>query len=228
MDRQGFNEVSRLRVSDADRDTAASVISNALAEGRLTAEEHSDRLDAIYSAKTHAEIVPLLDDLPGHGPAVAPASTGQRRYRRVSRWKTALANFWRREPAIALGLYFLLAVAVASCLRLGGHLEDGNRLNSRSTWALDGSAAGLLWHAFFTWRMWLGGAMSWTISLLCSLVTVAAAASTFYQAPSLYLFGLTALSLAGVVPLFASAVLDRVVDDLSRSPRAARSPLASK
>ncbi len=58
MDPQGFNENSRLRASDADRDTAAAVINNALAEGRLTAEEHSDRLDAIYAAKTHAELVP--------------------------------------------------------------------------------------------------------------------------------------------------------------------------
>ena len=73
MDPQGFNENSRLRASDADRDRAAAVINNALAEGRLTAEEHSDRLDAIYAAKTHAELVPLLDDLPAstrraHGP----------------------------------------------------------------------------------------------------------------------------------------------------------------
>lgn len=74
MTPQGFNENSRLRASDADRDAAASVINSALAEGRLTAEEHSDRLDAIYSAKTQAELVPLLEDLPGGGTAVAPAS----------------------------------------------------------------------------------------------------------------------------------------------------------
>jgi hypothetical protein len=77
MDPQGFNVNSRLRASDADRDTAAAVINNALAEGRLTAEEHSDRLDAIYSAKTHAELVPLLDDLPGQRAALTPAVTGQ-------------------------------------------------------------------------------------------------------------------------------------------------------
>ena len=64
MDPQGFNENSRLRASDADRDMAAAVINNALAEGRLTPQEHSDRLDAVFSAKTHAELVPLLDDLP--------------------------------------------------------------------------------------------------------------------------------------------------------------------
>ncbi len=64
MDPQGFNENSRLRASDADRDSAAAVINNALAEGRLTAEEHSERLDVIYAAKTHADLVPVLDDLP--------------------------------------------------------------------------------------------------------------------------------------------------------------------
>jgi hypothetical protein len=74
MDPQGFNEISRLRASDADRDRAASVLSNAMAEGRLTAEEHSDRLDAIYAAKTHADIVPLLDDL-GAGSVAVPAGS---------------------------------------------------------------------------------------------------------------------------------------------------------
>jgi hypothetical protein len=73
MTPQGFNENSRLRASDADRDRAASVINNALAEGRLTAEEHSERLDAIYAAKTHGELVPVLDDLPAAGTAAAPA-----------------------------------------------------------------------------------------------------------------------------------------------------------
>ena len=68
MDPQDFNENSRLRASDADRDSAAAVINNALAEGRLTAEEHSDRLDTIYAAKTHADLVPVLEDLPqSHG-----------------------------------------------------------------------------------------------------------------------------------------------------------------
>jgi len=64
VDPQDFNANSRLRASDADRDSAAAVVNNALAEGRLTPEEHSVRLDAIFGAKTHAELVPLLDDLP--------------------------------------------------------------------------------------------------------------------------------------------------------------------
>jgi hypothetical protein len=64
VDPHDFNANSRLRASDTDRDHAASVVNAALAEGRLTPEEHSERLDAIFGAKTHAELVPLLDDLP--------------------------------------------------------------------------------------------------------------------------------------------------------------------
>jgi hypothetical protein len=72
MDAQPFGDNPRLRASDGDRDRAASVLGGAMAEGRLTAQEHSERLDALYAAKTHAEIAPLLADLPGR-PAPAPA-----------------------------------------------------------------------------------------------------------------------------------------------------------
>ncbi len=62
-----------MRISDADRDRAASVLGNALAEGRLSADEHSERLDAIFAAKTHADIAPLVSDLPGAAAALEAA-----------------------------------------------------------------------------------------------------------------------------------------------------------
>jgi Domain of unknown function (DUF1707) len=55
MGPQGFNTNSRLRASGADRDRAASVRNEALAEGRLTPEEHSERLDPSYAAKTQPQ-----------------------------------------------------------------------------------------------------------------------------------------------------------------------------
>jgi hypothetical protein len=73
MTPESFNTNSRLRASDADRDRAASVLSEAMAQGRLTAAEHSERLDALYAAKTHADIVPVIDDLPGTAAAIAPS-----------------------------------------------------------------------------------------------------------------------------------------------------------
>jgi hypothetical protein len=80
MDPQAFNSNSRLRASDADRDRAASVLNEALAEGRLTAEEHSERLDSIYAAKTQADLVQVLDDLPAAAPVPAPGTGPERSY----------------------------------------------------------------------------------------------------------------------------------------------------
>lgn len=77
---QDPNEISRLRISDADRDRAASFLGDALAEGRLTAQEHSERLDAVLAARTHADIVPVVSDLPGAAalarPSGAPTPSG--------------------------------------------------------------------------------------------------------------------------------------------------------
>ncbi|MFP1629206.1 DUF1707 domain-containing protein [Streptomyces sp. 5K101] len=56
-----------LRASDADRDRFADILRDALAEGRLDAEEHSERIDAVYRAKTLGELEPLVADLPATG-----------------------------------------------------------------------------------------------------------------------------------------------------------------
>jgi hypothetical protein len=56
-----------MRASDADRDRVADQLREAMAEGRLTAEEHAERLDAVYQAKTYAELAPIVHDLPATG-----------------------------------------------------------------------------------------------------------------------------------------------------------------
>ncbi|TDD63139.1 DUF1707 and DUF2154 domain-containing protein [Actinomadura darangshiensis] len=53
-----------MRASDADRDEVADRLREALAEGRITPEEHAERIDAVYSAKTYADLEPVLSDLP--------------------------------------------------------------------------------------------------------------------------------------------------------------------
>ncbi|MEY9863116.1 hypothetical protein ABH935_008765 [Catenulispora sp. GAS73] len=54
----------QVRASDAERDEVAAVLSEALAQGRLTSTELAERIDATYAAKTRAELVPLTADLP--------------------------------------------------------------------------------------------------------------------------------------------------------------------
>ncbi len=54
----------RIRASDADRDRTASMLREHHAEGRLTAEEFHERLDAALSARTLDELDELTADLP--------------------------------------------------------------------------------------------------------------------------------------------------------------------
>jgi hypothetical protein len=99
MDPRVSNPNSRMRASDADRDRAAAVLNDALAQGRLTAEEHSDRLDSIYAAKTHADLVPLIEDLPAPGDAaVAVPGTTAPPARRAARIIAVFAGASRRGP----------------------------------------------------------------------------------------------------------------------------------
>ncbi|HEU5483603.1 MAG TPA: DUF1707 domain-containing protein, partial [Microlunatus sp.] len=46
-----------------DRDKVATVLSTAYAEGRITCEEHDERLDAVMRAKTFDDLVPITNDL---------------------------------------------------------------------------------------------------------------------------------------------------------------------
>ncbi|MEU1789210.1 DUF1707 domain-containing protein [Streptomyces sparsogenes] len=71
---------SQMRASDAERERIAEALREGVAEGRLTMEEFEERLDAAYRARTHAELEPLVQDLPVPGrPAAAgpaPAAEG--------------------------------------------------------------------------------------------------------------------------------------------------------
>jgi hypothetical protein len=63
-----------VRASDADRDRIADILREALAEGRLDAEEHAERVEAVYRAKTVGELEPLIEDLPAGQQRAAAAS----------------------------------------------------------------------------------------------------------------------------------------------------------
>lgn len=55
--------VPALRASDADRHAAAEVLREAAGDGRLDLTELDERLDLVYSAKTRAQLEPVLADL---------------------------------------------------------------------------------------------------------------------------------------------------------------------
>ncbi|MEU1375796.1 DUF1707 domain-containing protein [Streptomyces triculaminicus] len=59
-----MSELPEMRASDAERERIAEALREAVAEGRLDMEEFEERLDAAYKARTHADLEPLVRDLP--------------------------------------------------------------------------------------------------------------------------------------------------------------------
>jgi hypothetical protein len=57
-----------MRASDADRDRIIDVLRVAMGEGRLTAEEFEERVEAVLSSKTFGELATFTADLPPVGP----------------------------------------------------------------------------------------------------------------------------------------------------------------
>ncbi len=56
-----------LRIGDADRERAQARLADHFAAGRLDKDEYDERLDQVWAARTHAELVPVFRDLPGPG-----------------------------------------------------------------------------------------------------------------------------------------------------------------
>ncbi|MGE5291196.1 MAG: DUF1707 SHOCT-like domain-containing protein [Micromonosporaceae bacterium] len=52
-----------LRASDSDRERVVAVLASAAADGRLTLEEHTQRVSRAYSARTLGELAELTSDL---------------------------------------------------------------------------------------------------------------------------------------------------------------------
>lgn len=97
--------------SDGDRDAAAGVLSEAFAEGRLTADEHAERVREAYSARTWRELARLTADLPGPAATTGPQAAGAPK----PDWCLLCALLILCPPA---GIAWLLAARRCSCAGL--------------------------------------------------------------------------------------------------------------
>jgi Domain of unknown function (DUF1707) len=67
-----------LRIGDAEREEAARELGEHFALGRITADEHSDRLEQVWAARTSADLAPVFHDLPRPRPEKPAPSRGER------------------------------------------------------------------------------------------------------------------------------------------------------
>ena len=71
---QGLSRTqASLRASDADREQLVDVLKGAFAEGRLSQDEYTERMERAYTAKTYGELALLSTDLPAQMPPAYPA-----------------------------------------------------------------------------------------------------------------------------------------------------------
>ncbi len=82
-----MSDLSRIRVSDADRNHVIDRLQQATSEGRLSLDELDDRITDALAARTWSDLDPLVDDLPAAPeaaggeampatePSVSPAAT---------------------------------------------------------------------------------------------------------------------------------------------------------
>ncbi len=103
-----------MRAADVDRHKVAGQLKMALDEGRLTLHEYDDRVATAYSARTYADLLNLLTDLPAPGlnaDEVAARRRAEQR-RKARKLPTALAVLWTIWAALAavnLVVYMLVA-----------------------------------------------------------------------------------------------------------------------
>jgi hypothetical protein len=92
-----------LRVSDKERDAVSEILQRAHGEGRLDGDEFQARLERCLTAKTYADLDPLIADFPRAEVEVGPS--GQR-------------AGWRSWPVP----FVFLPLAVFAAVATGGHL----------------------------------------------------------------------------------------------------------
>jgi hypothetical protein len=104
-----------MRAADADRHQIAEHLKAALDEGRLTLGEYDDRVGQAYAARTYAELMVLVTDLPAPGLSAAEVQAKQdsQRRREARKLPTALAvlwTIWAALTAISLMVWVIVGV----------------------------------------------------------------------------------------------------------------------
>jgi hypothetical protein len=110
-------QVEALRAADADRHKIADQLKAALDEGRLSLGEYDERVRDAYAARTYAELLVLVADLPKPGLSAAEVNARRdaqvkREARRMPMALSVLWTIWGAVTAVNLVVWALVAVTV--------------------------------------------------------------------------------------------------------------------
>jgi Flp pilus assembly protein TadB len=99
----------QLRIGDAERESAARELGEHFATGRITAEEHAERLEQVWAARTNAELRPVFRDLPRASQPARPGPTQP-----TSSSGSGAPSWWPPMPRVPFLFKLLVAVLVLS------------------------------------------------------------------------------------------------------------------
>jgi hypothetical protein len=129
--------IGQLRASHQDRDRVVEVLRVAAGDGRLTAEELDQRLEAALTARTYADLAVLTTDLPtADAPAPAPSAVfpepkdvariecGSGRTKRDGRWVVP-RRMDVRVSSGAVKLDFTEAIVSQPSLQISAEVRSG-------------------------------------------------------------------------------------------------------
>jgi hypothetical protein len=112
-------QVEALRAADADRHKIADQLKASLDEGRLSLQEYDERVRDAYAARTYADLLVIVADLPR--PGMSAAEVNNRRAadvrRDARRLPTALLVLWTIMGAVAavnIVVWVLVAATVSA------------------------------------------------------------------------------------------------------------------
>src|SRR5579859_3938070 len=91
-----IQRATELRASHEDRDRVVELLQVAAGDGRLTAEELDERLEAALTARTHSELAVLTSDLPA-----VPGSASASRRPSPGKWSGSTAAAAARSAMAA-------------------------------------------------------------------------------------------------------------------------------
>jgi Domain of unknown function (DUF1707) len=118
---RGPDRIETLRAADADRHQIAAQLKSALDEGRLTLGEYDDRVRDAYAARTYAELLHLVADLPK--PGLSTVEVNNRRTAELNRQARMLPmalmvlwTIWGAVTAVNLVIWLLVAVTTADSI----------------------------------------------------------------------------------------------------------------
>jgi hypothetical protein len=125
----------QLRASHEDRDRVVELLRVAAGDGRLTADELDERLEAALTARTVGELAALTTDLPATGPVAAVAAPEPKDVVRIqcSSGSARRNGSWvvprRMEVRVSSGsvrLDFTEAVITAPVLQIDADVQSGS------------------------------------------------------------------------------------------------------